>query len=86
MSDSVNGFEEGFLSFYDSGEFSDIELILDNKTFKAHKILISAQSVFLRKLLTSDFTEVKQSKVNLPVTSKRQRYFVLSLFIFSTFD
>lgn len=62
----------GFLSFLESGHFADFTIKCKNYEWKVHKIIISAQCGFFRKMCKSSFKvshPIKQQDIRASLVS-----------------
>lgn len=57
---------DGFESFLENGKFSDITLVVCNKEFKAHKMILATRSPVFEAMFEHDCKEVQEGKVNIP--------------------
>lgn len=65
VGESTSLFFGGFLSYLESGGYSDLELVVEKKHYKVHRIIIAHSSEYFRRLLNSDFQEKNQRVVEL---------------------
>lgn len=64
-------FKNGFMSFYQSSDFSDVKLVTPDRNYKCHKIILSFSSEFFRTLLNSNFKESRTSIIELKTKDPR---------------
>eukprot|EP01129_Flabellula_baltica_P017106 TRINITY_DN9380_c0_g1_i1.p1 TRINITY_DN9380_c0_g1~~TRINITY_DN9380_c0_g1_i1.p1 ORF type:complete len:466 (-),score=93.84 TRINITY_DN9380_c0_g1_i1:67-1464(-) len=57
--------EDGFLSFYRSGVFSDVMLVTESESYRVHKLILAHHSKFFDTLFSSDFKEKKSDTIYL---------------------
>ena len=60
-----NQLSDHFGALLESGEFSDITLVVRDRTFAAHKLILSARSEVFRKMLSSDMQESSSNEVKI---------------------
>ena len=63
--ESSSLFFGGFLGHLESGAYSDLELVVEKKHYRVHRIIIAHSSEYFRRLLNSDFQEKNQRVVEL---------------------
>lgn len=58
-------FLEGFGSYLESGDFADLELRTERRSYQVHRILLIYSSDYFSSLLTSDFKEKNSAVIEL---------------------
>ena len=52
-----------FAKLYESGELSDLDVVVGSRTFKVHKCILAARSPVLKSLLTSGMKETASDRL-----------------------
>ncbi len=60
-----NQLSDNIGALLESGEFSDITLVVRGSTFKTHKLILSARSEVFRKMLSSDMLESSSNEIKI---------------------
>jgi len=55
----------GLESIWNTGTFSDVEVLVGHESYFAHKVILSAHSPMLQAMFTSDMKESKMCQVRL---------------------
>lgn len=55
---------EGIRRLYGTKEFADVSITCNGKKWRAHRLVLCAQSEYFQKMLSSTFKEAKESKIN----------------------
>ncbi len=58
---------DGFISYLNSGEYSDITVIHNGKEYRCHKMILASKSEFFRAMFSNPFREITEGKVELKV-------------------
>ncbi len=58
---------DGFISYLNSGEYSDITVIHYGKEYRCHKMILASKSEFFRAMFSNSFREATEGKVELKV-------------------
>ncbi len=58
-------FDLGFTSFMDTGEFSDVTILVRGKRYQAHKLILAYHSDFFKQMFLSSFKEGSNNEVEL---------------------
>eukprot|EP01121_Diplochlamys_sp_Union-15-3_P017957 TRINITY_DN6433_c0_g1_i2.p1 TRINITY_DN6433_c0_g1~~TRINITY_DN6433_c0_g1_i2.p1 ORF type:complete len:259 (+),score=29.99 TRINITY_DN6433_c0_g1_i2:75-851(+) len=62
----MSRFKSGFLSFAQSGAFSDVVIVLGTRKYLAHRLILSFSSEFFKKLFSvSDFAESSKREIDI---------------------
>ncbi|KAJ3451150.1 btb/poz domain-containing protein [Anaeramoeba flamelloides] len=74
-------FSEGFSSYLENGEFSDITIVVDKIKYKLHKIILSYESSFFRSLFHEEKNKEKK-KIGLDLPHSEHSFPVIVRYIY----
>lgn len=58
-------FKPGFLDYFRSGQFADVTIITERRTYRAHRMVLAFSSEFFEAMLLSDFQESHTDVIDL---------------------
>lgn len=58
-------FRPGFLEYYRQGHFSDVTILTQTRTYKAHRMVLAFSSEFFEAMLLGEFQETQTSVIDL---------------------